>query len=619
MKRQELERIPKINSAIKSLVKPWISLGIEPPTLLVIEIARLAGIKSSSSIAKMIALGLIYFSDNGSIPLKANLSGKNGETIAVGDIPKEARKIAPFKKVLKISPYRARDRITGPVIKRRIRTDVFNRKLTEVGTSRLRVALVPATNEKEANEKRRSAIKKRLGLKWQARSGSQEFQPEPISQATADQERLLVSLGLWATPDLRGKYSFRLSSEVLALSKAEQTELNTISDLIYSRGGFFDGAIRLFNQALNGNRAIYDILAAGLDKQELDLIDPVSLTPPFISRADLMRTADQKQLFQIAEIEGDKTHAFGYASILDLLRNQTMDRDDTPGIIAVLKAEIERFNLPAAKPIVLAVGNGEKFYIGELSVFAKLANEASINLIVLPEDDLEVDQYGIGPRSTPTRTDTVIRIPDLFFTPVDSSIKQRSALSLKLLRLHKQGLIRSFIPPGRFLVSKNLLALISNPQGDRLIESALNSCFDSGVIRGLRKFIPITLVINQETRDLAMSLLTRESDNWVIKQAISSGMKGVNLGRERRSEFIKRALTFPNQFVIQKKVRQLTKRFTFTEADDPRTIKEAEMYMRISPFFTKDGIATIGVTARETPAVHGAKDAIQIPVVFERQ
>lgn len=95
-------------------------------------------------------------------------------------------------------------------------------------------------------------------------------------------------------------------------------------------------------------------------------------------------------------------------------------------------------------------------------------------------------------------------------------------------------------------------------------------------------------------------------------------MKGVALpsDKERAADFAKEALDSPYNFVIQKKVEQATEVFKFSEPGRI-LVQSAPMYMRIELFASPLGIATVGVTGREVPSVHGATDAIQVPVIFK--
>src|SRR5579859_156771 len=153
----------------------------------------------------------------------------------------------------------------------------------------------------------------------------------------ASQKETLQKLGLWATPELAEKYKYRLSPDALLLSAPERADIETVANLVYCEGGFLDGAIKLYSKTLIPQfrskpvgSLVVRALSSGIGKKEIPMQDVASRLP-FICRLDLMRAKtenSEEPLFKIAEVEGDKTHGFGYLTIIDLFRQKFLGRND---------------------------------------------------------------------------------------------------------------------------------------------------------------------------------------------------------------------------------------------------------------------------------------------------
>lgn len=444
------------------------------------------------------------------------------------------------------------------------------------------------------------------------------------------QARFLEEIGLWETGPEKGRFAFRLSPDVLELNFKQKAELEEINVLMFSPGGFFDGANRLFDRTFdqrfistNTGAKVLKTLRSGLPKAERELIKSNDKQMPVVCRLDLAFAPNQDSEFKILEVEGDKTHAFGLATIAELFARQiTGDATERPpGLVSAFRTFLKGAGATPEKPAVLIVGREEMFYETELKIFAQFCRKNLIPLVALGEREVQVSTSGISLNdgSFPAgknsfTTDLLINLPVLTpggyrGTDIDADL---------LLRLFAEGKIRCLIPPKRFLGSKGLLALVSNGDNDLELEAVLQDCFDPDKLARLRELIPSTFVISKKSRARALNELDENPGAWVIKKSMSSGMRGVALpsGNRQRS-MLGEAVEAPFNYVIQAKVAQETREFRFAEPNDLNAIKKARMFMRISPFCTPGGIATICVTGRETPDVHGATDSILISTVFK--
>lgn len=449
-------------------------------------------------------------------------------------------------------------------------------------------------------------------------------QPEKITdtEILQSQAKFLRDIGLWRNSVLFEKYSYRLSPDALFITEEEKRQLDEIAALLYLSGGFFDGSLQIFNKTASlqfrstrTGGTVARALTSGIKRSEIPLQNAFPSQKPFICRLDLVKTQRQEPAFQVVEIEGDKTHGFGFLSIMDYFREQYMGRRDTAGITFALKSEIKRQGFSEDVPLILLVGLSERFYITEMKIFEQFARAQGINLIAALETEVEIQNDYIVSKRKGIRTNILISLPTL--TP--NGYKASGIDEEALFDLYTSGKIKCLIPPKRFLGSKALLGIISNAGKDYELERLLNEVFDPNFLRTFRKYLPNTILVTKRNKNLVADLLRENPDGYVIKQIMTSGMKGVSLPNDpqKRKRFIEDALSTPFNYIIQEKVNQGTRAFSFAE---PGTadIQQSEMFMRVELFATCDGIATIGVTARETPSVHGAKDAIQIPIIFER-
>lgn len=444
---------------------------------------------------------------------------------------------------------------------------------------------------------------------------------EKLLEIVRTQDSLLEDTGFWDSPSARKKYAFRLSPDQLELSSDEKAELEELNALIYGENGVLKGAVRLFaktrQQQFASRREFSKIgttLKIGLPKNERGIQDTYPLDVPAIVRLDLARTnGSASTRFKIMELEGDKTHAFGYSTLIDMMMDPTIPSINRPmGIIESLRRATTNRGIQDSN-LALLIGSSESFYEQELEVFAQLARKQGLNIYSIPERDLAVTPKGIPVNGTVTNE--LVNLPILtpdgrYGTTVDAQ---------SLLDLYAEARVACLIPPKRFLGSKGLIGLISNGDQDPAIEGVLVDTFSQETLDGIRKYLPRTYIINKKNQQVVRDELAKNPNRWVIKKTMSSGMRGVGLPTfaDRQRLLLDEACANPFNFVIQEIIDQQTQEFNYAESGNYDILNRAPMFMRIELFASEVGIATVLVTARETPDVHGAKDAIQIPAVFE--
>jgi len=166
-KTMENERNSEIAMAYSRTVRPWTSLGLEPPSISVIEVARRAGISNPATVAGEVARGEIIFSSNGNFGSRLILEDIKGNQVE--NLEEAAIKAAPYKRAVKEADYRSRAPGGGPVVKRRVNERSLKRKLTQLGKGRLRVN-IEAYDEDAERQRERDETKQRLELRWAGRS-----------------------------------------------------------------------------------------------------------------------------------------------------------------------------------------------------------------------------------------------------------------------------------------------------------------------------------------------------------------------------------------------------------------------------------------------------------------
>lgn len=429
---------------------------------------------------------------------------------------------------------------------------------------------------------------------------------------------------LWTSYDFE-RFKFRLSNEALVLSPEESAELKTINTLLMAQDGFVRGAVKLYEKTLNPKFAgktvggmIRKTLTSNVSSVDLAFINSNLDSLPFLVRLDLVKLRNERTgspIFQIVEIEGDKTHAFGYVTFPKLTRNMFSGEMNKLGIVDAFKTELGSRGIDLKDPVILFLNRSEGFYLRELTVFSKVAKRFGLNLSVTTESDITFSEDSVVVGSTGIKSRVLVNIPVL--TP--RGTYGTGINTEKMLKLYCDKKIQVLIPPFRFLGSKGLLGIFKNSLKDPELEEVLVETFGKDLLDKLRPFIPETVNVNKRNQNKVLQLLETNPESWVIKEVSTSGMRGVSLpnsNEEKRVKMISQIKSNPFNFIIQKKIEQEKKLFTFSEPENLQEIKQAEMFMRISPFLTQEGIAEIGLTARESPAVHGSVDAIQIPVVF---
>ena len=158
-----------ISQAYKKIVQPWTKAELNPPELLVIELARRTGLPPIRLINILLNKKVVVQTENDIYRLR--LEGPSKERVTRKNLKDVAQKAGKgkYKRAAKDADYRSREPGGGPVVKRKIKKDSLERQILIKGYERLKIVAEKSNPDGERRE-RREGIKAKLALRWQGRS-----------------------------------------------------------------------------------------------------------------------------------------------------------------------------------------------------------------------------------------------------------------------------------------------------------------------------------------------------------------------------------------------------------------------------------------------------------------
>ncbi len=444
----------------------------------------------------------------------------------------------------------------------------------------------------------------------------------PILEKIIENQQKKLADSLWSNAEDKIKYGFELSPNVGLINEAQKAELLEINSAVFGDGGYLEGALGLYNalsvseklKATGIGGMIWKAMNFGINKHEKPIQGLINRLPLF-ARCDLMTTEKVNStgsIYQIAEVEGDKTHGMGYYDgfILPNCKEITGQISGKTFTEAV-KREVGR------ETVFLLIGNSERFYLAEMEkLLWPVANKADLDLVVVTENTLKLNKNSVNPLIYGEKEGKfLVNLPVL---EPDGPLVKKDCSDKNLYDMCVWGEVECLIPPNRFLSNKALLGIVSNGLENPESEIWVKEYFDQNKLNLLREYIPRTILVNKYNLKTVKDLLENEGDNWVVKKTVSSGSKGVSLDKEdhgKRQAMLKDMDAAPLGYIIQYKISQRTKHFWHTEQDLSGIVNSA-LYTRTELYGQSQGILAVGMTARPETAVHVQTDAIQIPVRF---
>ena len=417
--------------------------------------------------------------------------------------------------------------------------------------------------------------------------------PQNVSRETLEQ--LVVDSGLWAG-DSRYTHSFLLSPSVYQLSAGQTASLRLAGKVIHES---LIGLAEISAIASNQNfcrglawRNIRRALKAGVPDQyhSLQMVKPSSVTS--ICKVDFMELADGT--YAIAEIDGHNKHGMGYSTLAGLLRSAIDPSSPTlPGVAKLVADEVKKRN-PACE-VVLLYADQERFYLPEFRIIAEALQREDVRVLLINEVDVPADgRIKNAEGSAPT---LYVDLPFLF---------HHKELQSQLEKQYRAKDIDFLIPPKPFMGSKGLLALLRNDERNMDLEVILLSHIPADTLDTVRGFIP-------ETRFLSES--NGYTDRYVIKDVVSSGMKGTVFSSDHEKDVVlNRAKKARYRYVFQKEVQNREQDFAHFTPEGG--VVSGKWFARVTAHYVRKELADLVVTARQDKKVHGAKDCIQLGTIL---
>ncbi|MEK7164763.1 MAG: hypothetical protein AAB779_02350, partial [Patescibacteria group bacterium] len=189
-----------------------------------------------------------------------------------------------------------------------------------------------------------------------------------------------------------------------------------------------------------------------------------------------------------------------------------------------------------------------------------------------------------------------------------------NGMSAELAAFYQAGTVDFLIPPKPFLGAKAVLGLLRNDERNVRLEAILHSQIKPEALELVRQYIPETYLLHKNT-DLAALRQRCEQERFVLKESISSGMKGTLFSDDRQFAFmLKQAGSSYYRFILQREVENRAHSFSyFTEDGEER---EDYWYTRVTAHYAARRLADIIVTARRDKKVHGAPDSLQLGTII---
>jgi len=414
--------------------------------------------------------------------------------------------------------------------------------------------------------------------------------------------KVITDSGLWKD-DRKKTHSFVLSPSVFQISVAAKKELeqlgHAINDCLF---GLSHIAVIAYDKVLNYRGAwmlVRQVLSTGVPKiyQELQGMNIKHL--PKMLKVDLMVSEDGR--FRIAEIDGHNKHGLGYSTLCKQFC-QAVSPEVTvfPGVVATLAKEVRTRGYDEVK---LFYADQERFYVPEFEVVAQEFARHNINCQVVSEMSATSEFLEKG---------LFLDLPFLY---------QRPGLYQTIVPAYKEGKVQFVIPPKPFFGAKGVLALLRNDTNDKHLEALLHSFIKKESLELVRNYIPQTFLVGKHATRSAQVMELVASKPYVLKESISSGMKGVFFSNEKDfMEALKRAEKSSMNWVLQEQVENQPQTFSWIEEQEngEPILKTGDgWYMRVIAQYIGRQLAEVIVTSRRDRAVHGGKDCIQLGTMIK--
>jgi hypothetical protein len=188
----------------------------------------------------------------------------------------------------------------------------------------------------------------------------------------------------------------------------------------------------------------------------------------------------------------------------------------------------------------------------------------------------------------------------------------REELSQMLLTRYQNREVRFVIPPKPCLGAKGVLALLRNDVDNGHLEAILQAFIPAKDLQRVREYIPRTFLVGRQGLDPSKLAWKISEGRYVLKESISSGMKGTVFSDDPDFQSIlERASKTQLNWILQEEVVNAPQ--TFSHFDQDATCHTSnDWFMRVTVQYVGRTLADVVVTARQDKAVHGAPDCIML-------
>lgn len=394
-------------------------------------------------------------------------------------------------------------------------------------------------------------------------------------------EEYLKGVRYWTDEFTRTRYQYILSPCAYGVGEKEREQLRELAVAVWR--GVSDLNKHLCRIAATKPLQNADVRFLKLAKlASCGLLLPASgreAIPPVI-KVDLMR--DHRGNFRIAEVDTYNPRGLGFAALLEGTL-EGLERSKFRGVVSFAE-EMKKRQKEAGAVWAILISREERFYDAPFAVLAERLSLRGVTTELVYEPAEENKGAGWFPQ----KITHALLIPE--------SLSSLSAKAELLERYHR-GTLTLLYPPLAYLGSKAFLPYLSrHPHA--------------------KAFVPKSDLVSRRNDPFR---LYASSQPPVLKGVMSSGMKQVIFADLEPAAFW-RQFTWARQtrndaWMVQEKVPQAPVNIiTFDERGDRR---KGDYYLRFTAYITKDGVLDLMVTGRPDEKVHGAKDCIQLPVIFD--
>lgn len=412
---------------------------------------------------------------------------------------------------------------------------------------------------------------------------------------------VITESGLWSGAR-KESHAFLLSPSVYQITEVQCQELRALGFALHDcLLGLSHIAVIAYDQNLNYGGAwllARRVFSTGVPKiyQELQGMN-ISHVPKLL-KVDLM--VDQNGNFKIAEIDGHNKHGLGYSTLGLRFREALHPQEKAfPGTVKTLAAEMHRLGHTEIK---LLYADQERFYVPEFEVARQEFSRHGVNCVVVSEMDMNEAFLGSG---------LFLDLPFLY---------HKKELYETIISAYKNGTVEFIIPPKPFLGAKGVLALLRNDGGNEQLEALLLTFIKKQSLEAVRKYIPETLLIGKQAEGIDSIKERVFRKRFVLKESISSGMKGIVFSDEACFDSVlSRAYAANMNWILQEEVVNQPQTFFWFENGNesiPEMKTADDWFMRVTAQYVNRQLGDIIITARRDKAVHGGKDCLQIGTVI---